>query len=151
MEHAIKLIHPLIKYKPDLYRMLVKDLILAMKYVDDGKVPYSVQRGSTSRVPRVHNFFNYIGTQLNLSYSNGLKGIRGYGMPYNEYVATFKAITEIPIQVSKEFDIEIKPGYSEFKSSFESLKSGDINMPKMLNEEGAAINAEEEEDSEDYY
>jgi len=150
MEHAIKLIHPLIKYKPDLYRMLVKDLILAMKYVDDNKVPYSVQRGNTSSIPRVQILFNYIGEQLNLSYSNGLKGIKGYGMPYNEYVATFRAITEIPIQAAAEFDIEIKSGYSEFNVGFEALTSGDIRMPKMLNKKGEPIGIDPEEDSEEY-
>jgi len=114
---------------------MIRDLILAMKYVDDGRVPYSVQTGTTSSIPRVGHIFNYLGTQLNLSYSNGLKGIPGYGMPYNEYVATFRAITEIPIQVYKEFDIEVNPGvYSEFGTHFQALASGDIRMPKMLNE-----------------
>ena len=134
MEDAIKILHPLIKFKPDLYREMIRDLILAMKYVDDGRVPYNVQRGTTSSIPRVSHIFNYLGTQLNLSYHNGLKGIPGYGMPYNEYVATFRAITEIPIQVYAEFDIEIPPGYSEFGTQFQALASGDIRMPKMLKE-----------------
>jgi hypothetical protein len=140
MEDALNLIHPLIKYKPDLYRALIKDLILAMKYVDDGRVPYNVQRGNVSSIPQVNHIFNYLGTQLNLSYTNGLKGIAGYGMPHNEYVATFKAITEIPLQVYTEFDIEVNPGaYSEFGSSFQFLASGDIRMPNMLNEKGEAV------------
>ena len=135
MEDALKILHPLIKFKPDLYRAMIRDLILAMKYVDDGRVPFGVQRGTTSSIPRVGNIFNYLGTQLNLSYSNGLRGIPGYGMPYNEYVATFKAITEIPIQVYAEFDIELNPGvYSEFGTQFQALASGDIRMPKMLKE-----------------
>lgn len=150
MEDALKILHPLIKFKPDLYRAMTRDLILAMKYVDDGRVPFSVQRGTTSSIPRVSHIFNYLGTQLNLSYQNGLKGISGYGMPYNEYVATFRAITEIPIQVYAEFDIEISPGYSEFGSHFKALASGKIRMPAMLDEEGIRIDFVDE-DSEEYY
>ena len=149
MDEAHLLLYPLIKYKPDLYRMMVKDTIAAMKYVDNDNIPYSLDSGVSSRIPTPQKFYPFLGEKLNLSYKNGLKGLKGYGMPYSDYVATFKAITEVPIQAYAESDIEIKPGYSQFNAQFNILASGDIRMPSMLSEDGLDLDVEEE--SEEYY
>lgn len=152
MEEAIHLVYPLIKHKPGLYRAMVADTLLAMKYIDNDKLHYSVGRGVSSLIPSPSNFYNFLGEKLNLAYQNGLKGIVGYPkIPYEEYVTIFKTIAEVPIQEYAKLDFDIKPGWSKFKSQFQAFKSGNIAMPSILSEGGEELYTNDEESEEDYY